>query len=114
MNSQQGEHMLALNISAIPVSGSGVVVVAKALRGIAPLRLTIKNEGSNALSAAAVRQGPDDTMLDAGDTATFGSLAGGAVASLVLPAPVEYLEVTASCASGTTLRVAIADAVSGA
>ena len=106
--------MLAMDVSAVAVSGSNIVVAAQALRGVGPGRLVIKNTGAQDLTAASVLVGPDANSLATLDTATFGTLAAGAVAQLAIAAPIEYLKVIASCAAGTTVRASLALAESGA
>ena len=75
--------------------------------------LVIKNTGAQDLTAASVLVGPDANSLATLDTATFGTLAAGAVAQLAIAAPIEYLKVIASCAAGTTLRASLALAEPG-
>jgi len=96
-------------VSAVAVSGSNVLVASGKFSGIGPCRLYLKNTGSNALTAASVKIGPDLSNLYDFDTTTFAVLGVGAMLSLRLAGPVDAIRVVATCAAGTTLSAWLAD-----
>jgi hypothetical protein len=102
---------LVFDGSSIAASGTLVTVLSTDANDLGPCRLTIKNSGANALTAAQVLTGPDSSRLGVLDSVTFASLASGAVAGLWIAAPVKIVVVKVTCASGTTLSIALSNAV---
>jgi len=110
---------LAFHVGSIPVTGTLVEAAAVRLGdgGVGPCRLFVENaataDGGNNLSAAKVQIGPDlDDVADF-DTTTFASLAQGAEAQLLIPAPVSAVRLLATCAAGTILEVWLDSAQGG-
>jgi len=108
---------LALNVSAVAVSGTLVKVCSVDLRGISSCRLYVLNaptaSGGNNLTAAQVKIGPDaDNVTQVLDSTTFASLAQAAMLSLLISGPVAALEFYATCAAGTFLTVWIDNVLS--
>jgi hypothetical protein len=96
---------LAFKLTAVAVTGTLQQVFDQPMRGLAGLRLLVRNAGAAALTAAQVQvrgetAGPPAVV----DSTTFATLASGATASLVVPGPAEALRMLASSA-GTTLDV---------
>jgi len=97
------------SVAAVSVSGSLVTVAARTFNGIGPCRLYVKNTGDQDLTAAKVQIGPAEDALYDYDTATFATLAAGAMLSLALPAPVNAVKLLATCAAGTTVSAWLSD-----
>jgi len=106
---------LVANVSGVAASGTLVKVFSLNCRGIGPCRMFVKNTGAdNALTAAQVKVGPFSTSdhLAVLDTTAFASLAAdGGSATLVIPAPVDLLELYVTCAGGTELDIVVSSGI---
>lgn len=101
--------ILGMKVSAVPVSGSLVMVAEGSFQGIGPCRLYLGNDGANDLTACKVQIGPDLDNMHNLDTTTFPALGSGEMASLRLLGPVDAIRVLATCAAGTTVSAWLAD-----
>lgn len=104
--------MIAFSVAGIAVSGTDVQAVNVHLRGLRDPRLLVTNTGPTSLSAAKVGvKVTEDGPAAAVDTTTLASLANGETKSVLVPGPVEWLELLVTCGAGTALNVSVTDGI---